>query len=179
MVVDSCAAVADRGKCGSCVYFSAGGDGKKEMNKFEVKVAKRRLPVCHDLLELAKEEDRKIMELQLYYEQLAGPKAIRYDREPGGRSEEKSGVYIQIFADQKDAEDRAKAYREEAAVIARFIDQVEDETARILMRHAYIEGMRYQKVGDLYGYSITGVSSRIERGLLAVDRQTAQAYGLL
>lgn len=149
------------------------------MTPCEVRAVKRRLEMYQDLLAMAKEKDREALMLQAKYEQMAGAKAIRYDREPGGGSgREKSSIYNEIFSDQLAAEQKAARYRFEADQIRRFIERIDDE-AKSIIKAAYIDGRRYWQIGEDLGYTKSAIRMKIDRCLGRVSVQAAEASGLL
>lgn len=149
------------------------------MKRCEVRAVKKKLEMYQDLLAMAKEKDREALMLQAKYEQMAGAKAIRYDREPGGGSgREKSSIYNEIFSDQLAAEQKAARYRFEADQIRRFIERIDDE-AKPILKAAYLEGKRYWEIGEEIGYTKAGIHRIIQRFLEQTPAKIAEANGLL
>lgn len=150
------------------------------MNVYEVRAVKRRLESYRDLLAMAAEKDREALMLQAKYEDLATPGCIRYEREPGGSGSgrSKESIYLEIFSEQLDAERKAAQYRFEAEQIRKFIERIEDE-AQDILKMAYLDGKRYWEIGEMKGYTKTGILRKIERCLSQVPVSMAEASGLL
>lgn len=129
---------------------------------------------------MANEKDREAQDAQAKYEDLATPGAIRYDREPGGSGsvKTKESIYLEIFSEQLDAERKAAQYRFEAERIKKFIERIEDE-AQDILKMAYLDGKRYWEIGEMKGYTKTGILRKIERCLSQVPVSMAEASGLL
>lgn len=150
------------------------------MTPCEVRTVKRRLESYPDLIALAKEKDREALLLQVKYEDLATPGCIRYERGSGGSGSgrSKESIYLEIFSDQLEAERKAAQYRFEAEQIKRFIERIEDE-AQDILKMAYLDGKRYWEIGEMKGYTKTGILRKIERCLSQVPISMAEASGLL
>lgn len=150
------------------------------MTPYEVRAVKRRLEAYQDLLAMANEKDREALLLQAKYEDLATPGCIRYERESGGSGSgrSKESIYLEIFSDQLKAERKAAQYRFEAEQIKRFIERIEDE-AQDILKMAYLDGKRYWEIGEMKGYTKTGILRKIERCLSQVPVSMAEASGLL
>lgn len=150
------------------------------MTPCEVRTVKRRLESYPDLIALAKEKDREALLLQAKYEDLATPGCIRYERESGGSGsgKTKESIFLEIFSDQLGAERKAAQYRFEAEQIKRFIERIEDE-AQDILKMAYLDGKRYWEIGEMKGYTKTGILRKIERCLSQVPVSMAEASGLL
>lgn len=150
------------------------------MTPCEVRTVKRRLESYPDLIALAKEKDREALLLQAKYEDLATPGCIRYERGSGGSGSgrSKESIYLEIFSDQLEAERKAAQYRFEAEQIKRFIERIEDE-AQDILKMAYLDGKRYWEIGEMKGYTKTGILRKIERCLSQVPVSMAEASGLL
>lgn len=150
------------------------------MTPCEVRTVKRRLESYPDLIALAKEKDREALLLQAKYEDLATPGCIRYERGSGGSGSgrSKESIYLEIFSDQLEAERKAAQYRFEAEQIKRFIERIEDE-AQDILKMAYLDGKRYWEIGEMKGYTKTGILRKIERCLSQVPISMAEASGLL
>ena len=150
------------------------------MTPSEVRAVKRRLETYQDLLAMAKEKDKEALLMQVKYDTIAGAKAIRYDREPGGSGSgrSKDSIYCEIFDRQREADLKAAKYRAQADQIRLFIDRIEDEDKDLLIR-AYIDGERYWKIGESLSYSKDGIRRKIDRCLEQVPATLAEASGLL
>lgn len=149
------------------------------MKRCEAKVVKRRLELIRDLHDLAKEKDRESVALSEYYFQICQPKGIPLEAKPPTTSpSDLSSRCNEIFAEQTEAERKAREYRAEARAATSFIKCLPEES-RMLLNAVYVDGRRHKDVAVAFGISSDAVRMRIDRAIMDTPSETARACGLI
>lgn len=149
------------------------------MKRCEAKVVKRRLELIRDLLDLAKEKEDESLALSDYYFRMCQPKGIPIEAKPPTTSPaDLSSRCNEIFAEQTEAERKAREYRSEARLASSFIDRLPEES-RMLLAAVYIDGRRYKDVAVAFKISPDAVRMRIDRAIMDAPSEMARACGLI
>ena len=152
------------------------------MNRAEIRVVKRQLEGYLDYLELAKQAEKKVEELEKRYEAMAGLRCMPLSKNDSGKN---TGLkpghtsrFLEIFDQQDELLKQAEAYRAKAGRCRRFIESIEDDRAEYL-RMAYLEGQAFKSIGDQKACSTPAVCMAIDKCLEMISRSQAQIFGLL
>lgn len=152
------------------------------MNRSEIRVVKRQLEGYLDYLELAKQAEEKVEELEKRYEAMAGLRCVPLTKNDSGKN---SGMkpdhtrrFLEIFGEQDELLKQAETYRAKAGRCRRFIESIDDDRAEYL-RMAYLEGQSFKSIGDQKACSTPAVCMAIDKCLEILSRSRAQNFGLL
>ena len=152
------------------------------MNRAEIRVVKRQLEGYLDYLELAKQAEEKVEELEKRYEAMAGLRCMPLSKNDSGKNSgmkpDHTSRFLEIFDEQDELLKQAEAYRAKAWRCRRFVESLEDERAEYL-RMAYLEGMQYSEISELLDCPVSNVKMGVARYLEQIPAGLAQKFGLL
>ena len=156
------------------------------MNRAEIRVVKRQLDGYLDYLDLARQAEEKVEELEKRYEAMAGLRGVPLSKSGSGKNSgmkpDHTSRFLEIFDQQDELLRTAEAYRCRARRVQRFIEEVLESFDRDragYLQLAYLRGLPFSAIGEQFDCPASTVKSRIDLCLEQIPAEIAKSCGVL